>query len=62
MRVCFWEELGDDEQWWNSMVVAERGVVEKQRQESSPPAWPGKDEGVPVGKAAIVRAEGTFIG
>ena len=41
-RVCFWEELGDvdDERWWNNMVVAELGVVEKQQQGSQPAAWP----------------------
>ena len=45
-RYCFWEELGGDEQWWNSMVVAELGVAEKQPQESPPPAWPDEDDGV----------------
>ena len=45
-RACFWKELGHDEQWWNSMVVAEPGVAEKQPQESPPPAWPDEDDGV----------------
>ena len=27
------------------MVVAELGVVEKQQQESPPPAWPNEDDG-----------------
>ena len=45
-RVCFWEELRDvdDEQWWNNMVVAELGVVEKQQQESQPAAWLDEDD------------------
>ena len=45
-RVCFSEELEDDEQWWNGMVVAEIGAVEKQQRESPPPAWPDDDDGV----------------
>ena len=46
VRVCFEEELGDvdDEQWWNNMVVAELGVVEKQQQGSQPVAWLEEDD------------------
>ena len=34
----------DDKQWWNSMVVAELGVVGKQQQGSQPAAWPDIDD------------------
>ena len=44
-ELVFGLELGDEEQWWNNMVVAELGVTEKKPQESPPQAWPDEDDG-----------------
>ena len=47
------------------MVVAELGVVEKQQQESPPPAWPDEDDGTggekPISSAPRGRLSGKHV-